>query len=98
MKKLKFLNSISLGLIPILLVIVYVVKNFYLTIPLFMIGMILQVLIHQERKKIGTQGSFLKDKVGTVIVSLVLIVYFFVKNGKRALTIVSPLDYHNNQN
>jgi len=81
MKKLKFLNSISLGLIPILLVIVYVVKNFYLTIPLFMVGMILQVLIYQEGKKIGTEGSFLKNKVVAVIVSLVLIGCFFVKNG-----------------
>ena len=81
MKKLKFLNSISLGLIPILLVIVYVVKNFYLTIPLGMVGMILQVLIYQEGKKIGTEGSFLKNKVVAVIVSLVLIGCFFVKNG-----------------
>jgi formate-dependent nitrite reductase membrane component NrfD len=67
-------------LIPILLVILYLVKNFYFAIPIFLVGIILQILLYQEHKKKETHKQFLKEKSGAALVGVLLLGYFFVKN------------------
>lgn len=80
MTRIKLLNSISLILIPILMATLYLVKNFYYAIPIFLIGIVLQILLYQEHRKRETHKSFLKDKSGAVLVGVILLGYFFVKN------------------
>lgn len=80
MRSIKILNSISYGLIPVLLAVIYLIKDLYFTIPIFIIGIIVQVILYFEYKKNGTNQSFIKNKVGGIIVSLLLMIYLFVKN------------------
>ncbi|WP_226389177.1 hypothetical protein [Penaeicola halotolerans] len=80
MNRIKLINIISAILMVMILVIVFMLKNFVWVIPVFAIGLVLQVMLYLEHKKNGAHQAYLKEKGLVVLCSIGLIVFLFIKH------------------
>ena len=77
--KIKFFKNILYFLIPVFLATIFLVKNVLWSLPLLLVGLIIQILLLQEYRKQGRQKQFIAERIKILAVSLLLIVYLVLR-------------------
>lgn len=76
----KLLNGLSMSLLPILFVVLFLVKNIMWSIPIFIVGGVIQFLLYQNHKKRNEGSLYLRGKIGPMLVGVALVAYLVIRH------------------